>query len=97
MNRGLLVAQGTLAELRSISQLPIRVSLDLAPGASVPPAWMNGESVASPHGRVMLVPDEASKMELLRVAAGDPCVTNIEIAAPTLDDLYAHFLRENAA
>jgi Cu-processing system ATP-binding protein len=97
MNRGRLVAQGTLAELRSISQLPIRVSLDLAPGANgVPPAWMNGASVASPHGRVILVPDEARKMELLRVAAGDPCVTNIEIAAPTLDDLYAHFLRENA-
>ncbi len=45
MNRGLLVAQGTLAELRSISQLPIRVSLDLAPGANgAAPAWMNGES-----------------------------------------------------
>ena len=58
---------------------------------------MNGASIASPRGRVMLVPDEASKMELLRVAAGDPCVTNIEIAEPTLDDLYAHFLRENAA
>ena len=58
---------------------------------------MNGASVASPRGRVMLVPDEASKMALLRVAAGDPCVTNIEIAEPTLDDLYAHFLRENAA
>jgi Cu-processing system ATP-binding protein len=36
-------------------------------------------------------------MELLRVAAGNPSVTNIEIAEPTLDDLYAHFLRENAA
>ena len=97
MNRGQLVAQGSLSQLRSISQLPIRISLDLAPGATVPAAWMNGASVASPHGRVMLVPDEASKMELLRVAAGDPCVTNIEIAAPTLDDLYAHFLRENTA
>jgi Cu-processing system ATP-binding protein len=32
-------------------------------------------------------------MALLRDAAGDPRVTNIEIAAPTLDDLYAHFLR----
>ena len=52
MNRGLLVAQGTLAELRSISQLPIRVSLDFAPGASVPAAWMNGASVATPRGRV---------------------------------------------
>jgi len=36
-------------------------------------------------------------MEVLRIAASDPCVTNIEIAAPTLDDLYAHFLRENPA
>jgi Cu-processing system ATP-binding protein len=97
MNHGLLVAQGTLAELRSISQLPIRVSLDIKPGATVPSAWMNGASVASPRGRVMLVPDEAGKMELLRVAACDPCVSNIEIAEPTLDDLYAHFLRENAA
>jgi Cu-processing system ATP-binding protein len=32
-------------------------------------------------------------MELLRMAAGDPRIRNIEIAAPTLDDLYAHFLR----
>ena len=100
MNRGVLVAQGTLAELRSISQLPIRVSLDLAPGADdAPPAWMRDNSIASPHGRVVLVQNEARKMELLREAAGDPRVTNIEIAAPTLDDLYAHFLRaqENAA
>ena len=94
MNRGVLVAQGTLAELRSISQLPIRVSLDLAPDAGeIPPAWMNGCSIAAPHGRVVLVQNEAQKMELLRDAAGDARVTNIEIAAPTLDDLYAHFLR----
>lgn len=94
MNRGVLVAQGTLAELRSISQLPIRVSLDFAPGAAgIPAAWMNGQSIATPHGRIVLVQNEAQKMELLRHAAGNPRVTNIEIAAPTLDDLYAHFLR----
>ena len=99
MNRGLLVAQGTLSELRSISQLPIRVSLDFAPGATVPAAWMNGASVATPRGRILLVPDEARKMDVLRAAAGDPNVTNIEIAAPTLDELYAHFLnsQESAA
>lgn len=97
MNRGQLIAQGTLAELRSISRLPIRVSLTLAPGVSGPPLWMNGASIATPRCRVMLVSDEISKMELLRVAASDHSVTNIEIVAPTLDDLYAHFLRENAA
>lgn len=43
--------------------------------------------------------DEKGKMDLLRAAAGDPRVKNIEIAAPTLDDLYAHFLntQEKAA
>jgi Cu-processing system ATP-binding protein len=99
MNRGLLVAQGTLAELRSISQLPIKVSLDFAPGASIPAEWMNGASVATPRGRVLLVPDEARKMDVLRAAASDPNVSNIEIAAPTLDELYAHFLntQESAA
>ena len=99
MNRGLLVAQGTLSELRSISQLPIRVSLDFAPGASVPATWMNGASVATPRGRILLVPDEARKMDVLRAAASDPNITNIEIAAPTLDELYAHFLntQESAA
>ena len=97
MNRGVLVAQGTLAELRSISQLPIRVSIDLVPDPSGVPAWMNSETLATPHGRIVLVPNEARKMDLLRVAASDPRVKNIEIAAPTLDDLYAHFLQENAA
>jgi Cu-processing system ATP-binding protein len=93
MNRGALVAEGTLAELRTISQLPIRVSLDLAPDAGEVPAWMTGEQQATPHGHVMLVRDDAQKMDLLRMAAGDPRVSNIEIVAPTLDDLYAHFLR----
>ena len=99
MNRGLLVAQGTLSELRSISQLPIRVSLDFAPGSSVAAAWTNGASVATARGRLLLVPEEASKMDVLRAAASDPSVTNIEIAAPTLDELYAHFLnsQERAA
>jgi Cu-processing system ATP-binding protein len=94
MNRGILVAQGTLSELRSISQLPIRLTLDLAPGTTgVAPAWMAGESIITPRGCVLLARDEAQKMNLLRAAANDQRVTNIDIAAPTLDDLYAHFLR----
>ena len=100
MNRGLLVAQGSLTELRTISQLPIRVSLDLADGANgALPAWIAAQVLPTPHGRVLLVSDDAHKMDVLRVAAGDPRVSNIEIAAPTLDDLYAHFLntQESAA
>lgn len=100
MNRGRLVAQGTLAELRSLSQLPIRVSLDLASGlADATAASIAGEPISAAGRRTVLVADEKGKMDLLRAAANDPRVENIEIAAPTLDDLYAHFLnmQEKAA
>jgi Cu-processing system ATP-binding protein len=99
MNRGLLSAQGTMAELRTISKLPIRIAIDLAPDGGVAPAWMTGSHGVAAHGNVMLVRDDAQKMDLLRAAANDPRVRNIEIAAPTLDELYAHFLntQESAA
>jgi Cu-processing system ATP-binding protein len=100
MNRGLLAAQGTMAELRAISKLPIRVAIELAPGSGgAPPQWMTGPHYTGPHGDIMLVRDDAEKMQLLRAAAGDPGVKNIEITAPTLDELYAHFLnsQETAA
>ena len=100
MNRGVLVAQGTLAELRSISQLPIRLTLDLALAAgNAMPSWVPADSMALARGCVLLARDEVQKMALLRAAASDQRVTNIDIASPTLDDLYAHFLRsqENAA
>jgi Cu-processing system ATP-binding protein len=100
MNRGQLVAQGTLTELRSISQLPIRISLDFAePVVDMPAGWVASESSETPGRRTVLVADEKGKMDLIRAAATDPRVKNIEIAAPTLDDLYAHFLntQERAA
>ncbi|MGV7213067.1 ABC transporter ATP-binding protein [Bradyrhizobium sp. UFLA05-112] len=99
MNRGRLVAQGTLAELRSLSQLPIRVSLDLVAGADDAIAPIADETFSAAGRRTVLVADEKGKMDLLRAAASDPRVKNIEIAAPTLDDLYAHFLdtQEKAA
>jgi Cu-processing system ATP-binding protein len=92
MNRGVLAAQGTLAELRALSRLPIRIALEVAPGESAP-SWLAGAAAVNSHHHVMMAADEARKMELVRAAAADPRVSNIEIAAPTLDDLYAHFLR----
>jgi Cu-processing system ATP-binding protein len=100
MNRGKLVAQGTLAELRSLSQLPIRITFDLAAGADDSAAVsIAGETRSAAGRRIVLVPDEKGKMDLLRSAANDPRVRDIEISAPTLDDLYAHFLntQEKAA
>ncbi|BEV45174.1 ABC transporter ATP-binding protein [Afipia carboxidovorans] len=97
MNRGTLVAQGTLAELRQISQLPIRVSFDLTTDNDKMPDWLANGHVPGTDGHVMLVPDDERKMALLRTAASDPRVRNIEVVTPTLDDLYAHFLRAREA
>lgn len=97
MNRGVLAAQGTLAELRALSQLPIRVVLEVGLVDGAPPAWLAGAATMDGHRHVVLVPDDMRKMELLRAAAADPRISNIEITAPTLDDLYAHFLREREA
>ncbi|WP_420135617.1 ATP-binding cassette domain-containing protein [Rhodopseudomonas sp.] len=97
MNRGLLVAQGTMDELRTISQLPIRVTIDLASEQVPQPGWLGGASQTTTRGLVVLARDDAEKMTLLREATADPRVRNIEIAAPTLDDLYAHFLQTQEA
>lgn len=98
MNRGVLVAQGTLAELRRLSQLPIRVSFDLADsGDDRMPEWLMNGTAPGANGHVVLVPDDAKKMALLRLAVGDSRVRNIEVVTPTLDDLYAHFLRAREA
>ncbi|MBN9581441.1 MAG: ABC transporter ATP-binding protein [Afipia sp.] len=96
MNRGILVAQGTLAELRRLSELPIRVSFDLV-GDGEAPAWLASATAADSDGPVVLVPDDDRKMALIRAAAADPRVRNIEVVTPTLDDLYAHFLRAREA
>lgn len=97
MNRGTLVAQGTLAELRQISQLPIRVSFDLTADNDKMPDWLANGHASGTESHVVLVPDDERKMALLRTAASDPRVRNIEVVTPTLDDLYAHFLRAREA
>ncbi|NEW87275.1 ABC transporter ATP-binding protein [Rhodopseudomonas sp. WA056] len=92
MNRGILVADGTLAELRALAGLPIRLRLKLAAPAARP-VWFPNEVVMEHDCCEIGVVDHAGKMRLLRQAAGDPAVADIVVAEPTLDELYAHFLR----
>jgi Cu-processing system ATP-binding protein len=97
MNRGIKVADGTLDELRRVARLPTRIRLKVTDaGLANVPDWlgplggwrrMNGHMVeidASPE----------SKIEVLRRAtdAGAP-VEDLDVVPPTLDELYAHFLR----
>ena len=101
MNRGVKVADGTLDELRRIARLPTKIRLRVTErGLANMPEWLgpvdtwrrvNGRTVeidASPEG----------KIELLRRATDESApVEDLDIVPPTLDQLYAHFLRSEAA
>lgn len=101
MNGGIKVADGTIDELRRVARLPTRIRLRVTEtGFASIPNWLgpvdewrrvNGHMVeidASPE----------RKIEVLRRATGEGApVEDIDVAPPTLDELYAHFLRSQEA
>ena len=101
MNRGVKVADGTLTELRRIALLPTRIRITSVPGdAERARTWfgplatwrrVNGHMI-----EIDAAPDQ--KIELLHRASeeGAP-IADIDVVPPTLDDLYAHFLRSQDA
>jgi Cu-processing system ATP-binding protein len=97
MNRGLKVADGSLDELRHIARLPTRIRLKIAaPGlAEVRDRLAPLGEWRSINGHMLEI-DAAPerKIELLRRATAEGLpVEDVEVAPPTLDELYAHFLR----
>lgn len=97
MNRGLMVANGSLDALRRIARLPTRIRLHLTGGRPAQmPGWLDGIEAWRPvNGHVVefdALPEQ--KMDLLRQAIhADHALEDIEVVPPTLDELYAHFLR----
>ena len=101
MNRGIKVADGSLGELRRIARLPTRIRLKVTErGLASMSEWLgpadtwrriNGRTVevdASPEG----------KIGLLRRATDETApVEDLDVVPPTLDQLYAHFLRSDEA
>ena len=86
------VADGTLDALRAIARLPVRVRLRPA-GAFAEPGW---QRLADGSVATEVAPD--AKIALLARLLADPtAVSDISVSEPTLDDLYTHFLRREAA
>lgn len=87
MNRGRRIADGTMAELRRLAGLPSRLrfrSKDAPAGAAR----------LGDHWQLDVT--EAQKPAALR-AALDADAQDITLENPSLDDIYAHFLRREAA
>ena len=95
LDRGRLVADGTTAELHRIARLPLRLRLTLAKAGAAAPEWLApADGVRRLDAQIVelsCAPED--KMALLRRATDDPRIADLELQPPTLDELYAHFLR----
>jgi Cu-processing system ATP-binding protein len=98
MNRGVKVADGSIDALRRLARLPTRIRLKVSNlAAGEVPSWLPPLAPYRQLNAHIVEIDAApeQKIELLRRAtAAGTSVEDLEMAAPTLDELYAHFLQE---
>jgi Cu-processing system ATP-binding protein len=100
MSHGTMVAHGSINELRRIAQLPAKIRLTVFGEAETIRNWLGGaDKWRQLNGQVVEIdatPDR--KIELLRRATdvGAP-VKDVDVMQPTLDQIYAHFLRTEDA
>ena len=101
MNRGLMVANGSLDELRHIASLPTRIRVRLKDGyaGGIPRSLADNPSFRRINGHLIEVATvPAEKLLLLReLVNGAAPVEDIDVVQPSLDELYAHFLRAQEA
>jgi Cu-processing system ATP-binding protein len=92
VDRGAKIADGTLDDLRRLARLPVRVRLRPA-GPFAGAGWRR-----LADGSYATEVDAEDKLALLGRLLSDPAaVADLTVTEPTLDDLYAHFLRREAA
>ena len=97
MNHGIKVADGSIDELRRLARLPTKIRLKVSGlGSGEAPAWLpTGAPCRQLNGHIVEI-DAApeQKIDLLhRVTAEGTSVEDLEVAPPSLDEIYAHFLK----
>ena len=95
VDRGIKIADGTLDELRGIARLPTRIGVRLADTDATPGWGGNGTGwnrTTSGLFEANVAPED--KIALLHDMTADPSrLAALSVAEPTLDELYAHFLK----
>lgn len=101
MNRGRKVADGTLAELRRLARQPVVIRLTMPAEQSARLPTIIGPAAAwqrvSPAVIEMSCAEQKKSAVIQQLGAISANFEDIEIVAPTLDDMYAHFLTREAA
>jgi Cu-processing system ATP-binding protein len=97
MDHGIKVADGSIDELRRLARLPTKIRLKVSGlGSDDAPAWLPASTLCRRlNGHIVEIdapPDQ--KIDLLhRATAEGTSVEDLEVVPPSLDELYAHFLR----
>jgi Cu-processing system ATP-binding protein len=92
LNQGQKIADGTLDDLRSVARLPVTVRIRPV-GRFAAIGWRR-----LADGSFETEVEAGGKLPLLAWLLSDAsAIADLTITEPTLDDLYAHFLRREAA
>lgn len=96
VNRGAKIADSTLADLRGLARLPVQIRLRPAGAFAGPASDVGWRRLAD--GSFETEVEAQEKLPLLARILADPRgVADLTVSEPTLDDLYAHFLKREAA
>jgi len=96
LSGGVLVAEGTLGELRARAALPVAFSVRPAPGHAPALAAAFPEAARGEDDLLRLSCAQKDKMPLLaRIASHGAAVADIDVIPPSLEDIYSHFSRRD--
>ena len=93
LNSGALIADGSLAALRALARLPIKISFRASrEGPELGPEWRKQD-----EGKQIRFCEPSEKIAVIKALARRlEAEDDLEIEEPSLDDLYAHFLGAEA-
>ncbi|NGM45803.1 ABC transporter ATP-binding protein [Rhodobacter sp. SGA-6-6] len=95
LSKGRMVAEGSLADLRRRADLPVMLQVTPRPGAgeAVTAALPGAEPRAD--GLVLSCGQGEKLAMLARIAALGDLVADLDVAPPSLEDLYSHFSKRD--
>jgi Cu-processing system ATP-binding protein len=101
MNQGMMVANGSIDQLRHLAHLPAKIRCRVADGnadaiSNELPSTAGWRRVNGHTIEIDAAPEDKIALLHLVTTAGAP-VVDVDVVPPSLDELYAHFLRAEAA
>jgi Cu-processing system ATP-binding protein len=101
MNQGTMVANGSIDQLRHVAHLPAKIRCRVAAGDADAisqgfPSTARWRRVNGHTIEIDAAPEDKIALLQLVTTAGAP-VVDVDVVPPSLDELYAHFLRAEAA